>query len=470
MDDRLITRRTAMGLMAAGAMWVSTGCSSDSNADTPDAGPSTEPTPVDPRVDDPSVPGVERGAFPVRIPHTWNPAGTVIQSEPKRIVVLGFREQDNITALGVHPLTIRNYFGSQVPWTGFPWLTDFQRNGDYQVIYTPTRDSKTGRLSTVDEGPVLANGFAQASNTPERKEVFDYDLIRGLNPDLILTIFAGIVLEDYQKLSEIAPTVTMVSSDSKDYFSSWQEEVLALGKILGRPKYAQDKVEEIRQMFIDAVTDHPELKAASIALAAPGPNGAIRIMNPYAEMSRFFTGLGMEFPGRIESATAYSGVSRKMYGIETTVGNIGFLDGVDAMVWIVGHDGRAAMDKIKATSAYQNMKVTRNKKVIELGPDEAEAIYYSSITSLPWALAKIVPQLVSVLGDKAARDKLADQQAQKAADAQGDLPINYDPTATPTPDVTADPSASANPDPGAVTGGAEASPTPTPTPTPSPSP
>jgi hypothetical protein len=178
----------------------------------------------------------------------------------------------------------------------------------------------------------------------------------------------------------------------------------------------------------------------------------------------------MEFPGRIESATAYSGVSRKMYGIETTVGNIGFLDGVDAMVWIVGHDGRAAMDKIKATSAYQNMKVTRNKKVIELGPDEAEAIYYSSITSLPWALAKIVPQLVSVLGDKAARDKLADQQAQKAADAQGDLPINYDPTATPTPDVTADPSASANPDPGAVTGGAEASPTPTPTPTPSPSP
>src|SRR4051794_12303086 len=109
MDDRLLTRRTALGLLAVGAMWGSTGCSSDSNADAPDADPSASPTLLAPGVDDPGVPGVERGAFPVRIPHTWNPAGTVIESEPKRIVVLGFREQDNITALGVHPLTIRNF-------------------------------------------------------------------------------------------------------------------------------------------------------------------------------------------------------------------------------------------------------------------------------------------------------------------------------------------------------------------------
>lgn len=466
MDDRFITRRSALGLLGGATIWVLSGCSSDSNADSPDGGPSTEPTPLDPRADNPEVPGVERGAFPVRIKHTWNQAGTVVEAEPKRLVVLGMREQDNITALGVHPLTIRNFFGSQYPWVNFPWLTPFQKDGDYQVIYTPTRDSKTGKLSSVDEGPILANGYAQASNTPERKEVFDYELIKSLNPDLILTIFAGIVLEDYQKLSDIAPTITMVSSDSKDYFSSWQEETLALGKILGRPKYAQQKVEEIEQMFVDALAAHPELKEASVAVAAPGPNGAIRIINPYGEMSRFFTALGMEFPGRIESATAYSGVSRKMYGIETTVGNIGFLDGVDALIWIVGHDGREAMDKIKATSAYRNMKAVTNKRVIELGPDEAEALYYASITSIPWALEQVVPQLVAVLGDKAARDKLADEQAQKAADAQGDLPINYEPTKSPSPDPTIGPDASISPDPssGAIDGGQTLAPDPTTTP------
>lgn len=438
MNVRPAARRAAVALFTVAAVLATAACS-DSEADSPAAVPSAQPT-SDPEVsDDSGLPPVERGAFPVRIPHTWNPAGTVIPAEPKRVVVLGMREQDTMTAFGLRPLTIRNYFGAAVPWTSFPWLNDFQRGGQYEVLYPPTRDSKTGQLSTVDDGPVLANGFAQASNTPERKEVFDYERIKALNPDLIVAMFAGVVLEDYQKLSEIAPTITMVSSDSKDYFSSWQEEMLVLGKIVGRPTYAIDMVAKTRQLFIDAIAAHPELKGASVALAAPGPNGQIRIMNPYAEMSRFFTSLGMEFPSRIEAATRYTGVSRKMYGIETTTGNLNFLDGVDALVWIVGHDGREAMDKIKKTSAYQNMRVVKNKRVLELGPDEAEAIYYSSATSIPWALEKIVPQLVGILGDKAARDRAAEEQAQKAADAQGDLNINYEPTKSPTPDPTVDP-------------------------------
>lgn len=447
MNVRPVTRRVAAALFTVAAVLATAACS-DSDADSPEAVPSAQPTSDAGTTDDSGLPPVERGAFPVRIPHTWNPAGTVIPAEPKRVIVLGMREQDTMTAFGLRPLTIRNYFGADVPWTGFPWLNDFQRGGEYTVMYPPTRDSKTGQLSEVNTGPVLANGFAQASNTPERKEVFDYEAIKGMNPDLIVAMFAGIVLEDYQKLSEIAPTITMVSSDSKDYFSSWQEEMLVLGKIVGRPTYAIEMVAKTRQLFIDAIAAHPELKGAQVALAAPGPNGQIRIMNPYAEMSRFFTSLGMEFPNRIEAATRYTGVSRKMYGIETTTGNLNFLDGVDALVWIVGHDGREAMDKIKKTSAYQNLRVVQNKRVVELGPDEAEAIYYSSVTSIPWALEKIVPQLVGVLGDKAARDRVAEEQAQKAADAQGDLNINYEPTKSPTPDPSTDPSADPSAGPG----------------------
>ncbi len=363
MTVRPATRRAAAALFTAVAVLATSGCNSDSRAD-PQAGPSSAPT-VDPAAGsaDSGLPPVERGAFPVRIRHTWDPAGTVIEAEPKRVVVLGMREQDTMTAFGMRPLTIRNYFGAAVPWTSFPWLNEFQRSGDYTVLYPPTRDSKTGKLSGVNDGPMLANGFAQASNTPERKEVFDYEAIKAMNPDLIVAMFAGLVLEDYQKLKEIAPTITMVSSDSKDYFSSWQEEMLVLGKIVGRPDYAIQMVAKTQQLFIDALAEHPELKEASIALAAPGPNGQIRIMNPYAEMSRFFTALGMEFPSRIEAATRYVGVSRKMYGIETTTGNLGFLDGVDALVWIVGHDGREAMDKIKATSAYKNMRAVQNNRV-----------------------------------------------------------------------------------------------------------
>lgn len=457
-------RRAAAALFTATAVLASSACNSDSGADSPQAQPSSVATVVPAGNSD--LPPVERGAFPVRIRHTWNQAGTVIEAEPKRVVVLGMREQDTMTALGLHPLTIRNYFGAAVPWTSFPWLNDFQRSGQYTPLYPPTRDSRTGKLSGVDDGPVLANGFAQASNTPERKEVFDYEAIKAMNPDLIVAMFAGLVLEDYQKLSDIAPTITMVSSDSKDYFSSWQEEMLVLGKIVGRANYAIQLVDQIQQLFIDALDANPVLKEASVALAAPGPNGQIRIMNPYAEMSRFFSALGMEFPSRIEAATRYTGVSRKMYGIETTTGNLSFLDGVDALVWIVGHDGREAMDKIKATSAYKNLRAVQNKRVVELGPNEAEALYYSSATSLPWALEKIVPQLVGVLGDKAARDRTAEEQAQKAADAAGDLTINYEPTKTADPDPgEEDLDGDGTPDPSAAPEEDEAIDLPTPEPT-----
>lgn len=434
-------RRTG-ALLVTAAVLATAACGSGSGADDKEAGPEADPAvTVAPVSNDFGLPPVERGAFPVRIQHTWFPAGTVVDAEPKRVVVLGMREQDTMTALGAQPLTVRNYFGAAHPWTSFPWLSEVQKSGDYEVIYNPTRDSKTGRVAETTDGPVLANGFAQASNTPERKEVFDVAAITAMNPDLIVAMFAGLVLEDYQKLSAIAPTITMVSSDSKDYYSSWQEETYVLGKIVGRAQYAQDQVTAIQQEFVDAYTEHPELKDASIALAAPGPNGTFRLMNPYAEMSRFFSSLGMDFPGRIESITRSTGVSRKMYGIELPYSSLNFLDGVDALVWIVGHDGRAAMDKLKKTSAYQNLRVVRNNKSLELGPDEAEALYYSSITSLPWALERLVPKLVAVLGDKAARDKLADEEAQRRADKEGELKIDYDPSNTPTPepDDTANP-------------------------------
>lgn len=435
MTVRPVTRRTA-ALLVTVAVMATAACGSGSD-DDPKAGPSSDPAvTVAPIVNNTALPDVERGAFPIRIPHTWFPAGTVIESEPKRIVVLGMREQDTMTALGGTPLTIRNYFGAAHPWKSFPWLNDLQKSVDAQVVYYPTRDSKTGRVAETTDGPVLANGFAQASNTPERKEVFDYAAITALNPDLIVAMFAGLVLEDYQKLSAIAPTITMVSSDSKDYYSSWQEETYVLGKIVGRARYAQDQVEAIQQKFVDALAAHPELKDASVALAAPGPNGTFRLMNPYAETSRFFTSLGVDFPGRIESITRSTGVSRKMYGVELPYSSLSFLDGVDALIWIVGNDGREAMDKLKKTSAYQNLRAVRTNKTLELGPDEAEALYYSSITSLPWLLERLVPKLVAVLGDKAARDKLADQEAQRRADQEGDLKIDYDPTNTPTPEPT----------------------------------
>ncbi|HEY2834446.1 MAG TPA: hypothetical protein VGJ14_18645, partial [Sporichthyaceae bacterium] len=101
-------------------------------------------------------------------------------------------------------------------------------------------------------------------------------------------------------------------------------------------------------------------------------------------------------------------------------------------------DGQAAMDKLKATAAYQNLSAVQKSHVLILGPDVAEALYYASPMSIPWALDKIVPQLVDMLSGKAAADKAAADAAERDAENQGNLSIDYDPSAKPTAEPTDD--------------------------------
>ena len=43
----------------------------------------------------------------------------------------------------------------------------------------------------------------------------DFDAIAALNPDVILGVYSGLTQEDYDKLSEIAPTVAYPEGDRK---------------------------------------------------------------------------------------------------------------------------------------------------------------------------------------------------------------------------------------------------------------
>src|SRR4051812_7252109 len=65
--------------------------------------------------------GPEPGAFPVTIEHKYG--STTIESEPKRVVVAGLREQDALLALGVVPVATTEWYGKH-PGAIFPWARD----------------------------------------------------------------------------------------------------------------------------------------------------------------------------------------------------------------------------------------------------------------------------------------------------------------------------------------------------------
>jgi iron complex transport system substrate-binding protein len=400
---------------------------------------STAPAPLYP---------VEPNAYPAYIKHKWGV--TKIETEPKRIVALGFRDQESMTALGIEPIALQNNFGSTDPWAKSPWLPAAAQSANYVVITADVRDPKNGHVTPGGPGPIMLTGFPQASSTPTMKQVYNLDDLRALKPDLITAMFSGVTQDDFQKLSTVAPTITGISDDSRDYFSSWQEEMLAMGQVLGRPTAATRIVAQTEDQFTSLLTAHPELRNARVAVAAPGPSGEFRVINPYGEFSRFFTSLHMAFPADIQSVTSPQGraaYARAIYYVDLPTSDLNLLNGVDVLVMIVGPDGQPAMDKLAQTAGYQNLGAVQKGHVIRLTSPLAEAIYYASPVSLPWALAQIAPQLTSILASRASAQQASQNASDSSAGQQGLPGINYNPSAKPTPTQTAatQPSPSATP-------------------------
>src|SRR3546814_1932937 len=123
---------------------------------------------------------VSDGVFPVSVSHKYGT--TEVAAEPKRVVSLGYSDQDAILAVGVVPVATRYWFGEE-PGAVFPWARD-RVGGELPEVLTMT-------------GGAL-----------------DFEKVASLRPDLIVAVYSGITEEEYGTLSEIAPVVAQ-SPDRK---------------------------------------------------------------------------------------------------------------------------------------------------------------------------------------------------------------------------------------------------------------
>src|SRR5690349_11071877 len=87
-------RRTTQVVAAVAVVGVLAGCGTNASAapgsgGTPTAAPVVDAHPVEP------------GSYPAYVKHEWGV--TKIETEPKRIVALGFRDQEDFLAMGIKP-------------------------------------------------------------------------------------------------------------------------------------------------------------------------------------------------------------------------------------------------------------------------------------------------------------------------------------------------------------------------------
>jgi len=137
------------------------------------------------------------GAFPVSIENRFGT--TEIESEPQRVVTVGFNDEDFVLALGVTPVGVRELLG------------------DYDA---PSRPWAQEQLDGA-ELPTVGG------------EEIDVEAVAALDPDLIIGVYSFMDQAVYDQLSGIAPTLAQ-TDEYADGATPWQEQTLLTGQALGK--------------------------------------------------------------------------------------------------------------------------------------------------------------------------------------------------------------------------------------------
>lgn len=293
--------------------------------------------------------------FPVMIEHKYG--STTIEAAPERVVSIGFTDQDPLLALGVVPVAVRYWYGD-APNAIFPWAEDAAAGAEPEVLN-------------------MAYG------------ALNYETILALNPDLIIAIGSGITQEEYDLLSQIAPTVAQ-SSEYVDFGMPWQETTRMIGAAVGKAATAETLIAEVEALFADAREQNPEFADSSVAVAY-NFGGTYGFYTGQDSRGRFFTELGLTIPEELNE------IAGEFFYANLSAERIDLLD-QDVLVFVGLQFAAGGREAIEADPLISRLDAVREGRVIFTPPEYDDALQFSTVLSLPYALEGMLPEIQAAVG------------------------------------------------------------------------
>ncbi|WP_081668219.1 iron-siderophore ABC transporter substrate-binding protein [Butyrivibrio sp. MC2013] len=238
----------------------------------------------------------EQGTFPITVSHALGE--TVIEEEPRKVVTIGWGNLDVPLALGVAPV------------------------GVSKATYGLTEDN--GLFSWTN------NAFAELgvteANVMDDTDGLDLEAINNAEPDLILAVYSGISQEDYEALSEIAPTVPY---SKEAWATSWQDMTREGGRALGLEAEADKLVEDLEAMIDSKKAAYPDIegKTGAYCYFDTSNLGSFYVYMPKDPRAAYLEDLGLELPDNIRDLDDGS-----FFFMTVSAENIDVLDDLDVLV------------------------------------------------------------------------------------------------------------------------------------------
>jgi iron complex transport system substrate-binding protein len=295
-------------------------------------------------------------AYPVTIEHKFG--STTISEYPERIVLVGLTDQDALLALGIVPVATREWWGER-PGAIFEWATD---------------ELGTAELPVVLPGTEL-----------------NFEQIAGLNPDVIVGLYAGITQEEYDTLSKIAPVVAQ-PAEYPDWGIPWQDSTRTIGLIVGKSTEAEALIADVEARFAAIRQEHPEFSGQVGVVASAGESDywAYSSLDPRGQ---FLTSLGFQ------PATELDEIIGAEFGAPIDLERYDLINDAGVLIWFTG-------DTENSDALYQQLDVHKEGRDIMIGWEDpmAFAFSFNTVLSLPYVLDELVPQIVAASdGDPATK-------------------------------------------------------------------
>lgn len=188
--------------------------------------------------------GESADAFPVTIEHVFGE--TTIEEKPERIASVAWMNHEVPLALGVVPVGM-----SKATW------------GD---------DDSDGVLPWVEEE--LTELGAETPVLFDETEGIDFEAVADTQPDVILASYSGLTEEEYDTLSQIAPTIAY---PEVAWGTSYQDMIRMNSEAIGMAAEGETLVEELDAEVQSAFADHEVLEGKNVVFSYLDPNDLSQI-------------------------------------------------------------------------------------------------------------------------------------------------------------------------------------------------
>lgn len=273
------------------------------------------------------------------------------------VVALGWSDAEMALSLGIKPVAVYDWqeFGADTKGVG-PWADDLFGDVTPKIIER-TDDS------------------------------INYEQIQALSPDLILNTRSSNDQKEYERLSQIAPTV-YAPTGTGAFATDWKTQMTSVSAALGMADDGTKIVADVQGKLDAAATANPTFKGKTVA-----------------SVSKFGDAYGAYLPGdgRFDilgelgfvNNPAIEKLDASGFYATVSVENVKTLDADVAVVLPIGLTlAQATGDKLLAS-----LDVVKDRRTVFLDPetDLGQAWSAASVLSIPLVLEGVVPDLAAAL-------------------------------------------------------------------------